>query len=70
MKDAFFTKTHCDRCGQSLGEPRISTMSWFTEECICMDCRDKEKPIKAALRAKGISNAMEGCGFIPNVERA
>jgi hypothetical protein len=31
-----------------------------------MDCTDKEKPIKAALRAKGISNALEGCGYIPD----
>ena len=32
-----------------------------------MDCTDKEKPIKKALRDKGITDAMEGCGYIPEI---
>jgi len=43
-------------------------MSWFTEETICMECSDKERTIKRALIDKGIYDAMEGCGFIPNPE--
>ena len=43
-------------------------MSWFKNEDICLDCSDKETPIKQALRAKGIEDAMEGCGYIPDVK--
>lgn len=63
--DKFFSQTNCDRCGNPLP---IRTTSWFTDETICMDCRNKEKVIKEALRAKGIDNAMEGCGYVPNPE--
>ena len=38
--DDFFTQKHCDRCGGSLNEGR--TMSMFNEECICMNCKNKE----------------------------
>jgi hypothetical protein len=43
-------------------------MSWFTNETICMECADKEAAIKEQLRAKGIQDAMEGCGYIPKPE--
>jgi hypothetical protein len=43
-------------------------MSWFTEETICMTCSKAEGVIKKELREKGISNAMEGCGYVPNPE--
>ncbi len=39
--DDFFTKRFCDRCGGSLEGGR--TMSMFNEQCICMDCKKKEK---------------------------
>jgi recombinational DNA repair protein (RecF pathway) len=61
----FLSKTHCDRCGTKLG---AFTLSWFTEEVICSDCMDKEGGLRAVLRDKGFSKAMEGCGYIPNVE--
>jgi hypothetical protein len=35
-----------------------------------MNCSDKENEIKKALRAKGINDAMEGCGYIPDPELA
>lgn len=38
--DRFFTQKHCDRCGGSLDSGR--TMSMFNEQCICMECKDKE----------------------------
>ncbi|MEY8414794.1 hypothetical protein AAK964_00715 [Tissierella praeacuta] len=38
--DKFFKKKYCDRCGESLEKGRI--MSMFNEDCICMDCKDKE----------------------------
>lgn len=38
--DEFFKQKHCDRCGGSLEGGRI--MSIFSEECICMLCKDKE----------------------------
>lgn len=59
----FFGKEHCDRCSSKLFG---RTMSWFTTETLCMQCSEKEQPIKAELRAAGDKTAMEGCGFVPN----
>ncbi len=39
--DKFFTQQFCDRCGKSLKGSRI--MSMFNEECICLECKDKER---------------------------
>lgn len=41
MADRFFTKKFCDRCNQELKLGR--TMSMFNEQCICMECAEKEK---------------------------
>ena len=41
MRDPFFTKTRCDRCGGTLDGGRI--MSMFNEQVICMACREKEQ---------------------------
>lgn len=41
MADKFFTKTTCDRCGGSLKNGRI--MSTFNTDCICTDCKEKER---------------------------
>ncbi len=38
--DKFFTQEKCDRCGKSLKDGRI--MSMFNEDCICIECKDKE----------------------------
>lgn len=38
--DRFFKKKYCDRCGGSLEKGRI--MSMFNEDCICMNCKDRE----------------------------
>ena len=64
--DQFLSKPNCDRCGNKL-VARI--MSWFTEETICMDCSAKEREIKQALRANGIKDAMEGCGYVPTIKK-
>lgn len=63
MPDTFLEKTNCDRCPNDL---KARIMSWFNNDTICMDCSKKESEIKKALRAKGIQNAMEGCGYIPD----
>lgn len=39
--DRFFTQKTCDRCGGLLDKGR--TMSRFNEDCICMDCAEKER---------------------------
>ena len=39
--DKFFTQKHCDRCGGSLSGGR--TMSMFNTDCICMECKEKER---------------------------
>lgn len=48
--DKFFTKKHCDRCNGSLESGRI--MSMFNEDCICMDCKDKETKDKDYEKAR------------------
>lgn len=51
--DKFFTQTKCDRCGGSLEKGR--TMSMFNTECICMECKEKERKdpqYKEAQRAE------------------
>lgn len=40
MNDKFFEKKFCDRCGKDLSGGRI--MSMYNEDCICMECKDKE----------------------------
>ncbi|WP_006524789.1 hypothetical protein [Desulfoscipio gibsoniae] len=42
--DKFFSQRHCDRCGGDLKGGR--TMSAFNLDCICMDCKAKEKQDK------------------------
>nr|DAL96940.1 MAG TPA: hypothetical protein [Caudoviricetes sp.] len=42
--DKFFTQKHCDRCGKDLRKGRI--MSMFNEDCICLDCKEKERQDK------------------------
>ena len=61
MSDDFFTKTNCDRCNKPLTS---RTMSWFTEDTICMTCSAKESEIKTQLVIDG-KGTMEGCGFVP-----
>ena len=39
--DKFFSQKHCDRCGGSLEGGRM--MSKFNEDCLCMDCIEKER---------------------------
>ena len=39
--DKFFSQRHCDRCGGDLKGGR--TMSMFNQDCICLDCKEKEK---------------------------
>ena len=41
MRDPFFSKTRCDRCGGTLDGGRI--MSMFNEQVICMACKEKER---------------------------
>lgn len=38
--DKFFSQKHCDRCKGSLKGGRI--MSMFSEDVLCMSCKDKE----------------------------
>jgi hypothetical protein len=38
--DKFFSQKHCDRCEGSLKGGRI--MSMFSEDVLCMTCKDKE----------------------------
>ena len=62
MNDEFFSKKNCDRCSSELS---ARTMSWFTDETICIECSDKEDVIKKSLTDKGRS--FEGCGYLPTI---
>lgn len=39
--DRFFNQEFCDRCGKSLKDGRI--MSIYNTDCICMECKRKER---------------------------
>ena len=52
--DKFFSQNNCDRCGKDLKGGRI--MSAFSEECICIDCSDKEKQDPDYEKARIIEN--------------
>ena len=65
MKDTFFSQPKCDRCGKEIRDAR--TMSWFTEETICLKCSNKEQEIKKSLKKEGMNETFEGCGYIPEV---
>jgi len=67
MLDKFFEPSPCHRCG-SENARLMFTMSWFTEERICLNCADREDEIKKKLRDRGIPDAMEGCGFLPEFD--
>ena len=41
MKDEFYTKKTCDRCGKSLKGGRV--MSMFNQDCICLECKKLEE---------------------------
>ena len=48
--DKFFTQKYCDRCGKDLKNGRI--MSMFNEDCICMECKEKETKDKDYEKAR------------------
>ena len=63
MNDKFFTQKKCDRCSKEL---EVRTMSWFTEECICDICSNKEQELKSKLQGQGVNvSDLEGCGYMP-----
>lgn len=64
MEDNFFKKKKCDRCDTEL---HSRTMSWFTDETICMDCSKVETKIKRKLPDNG--KTYEGCGYIPEIDQ-
>ena len=67
MSDKFFTQTKCDRCKGDIES--IRKMSWFTEECLCLSCSDKERDYRDSLEAKGINTyELEGCNYMPKIE--
>ena len=43
MRDPFFDKTKCDRCGGSLMDGRMQSM--FNDDCLCMKCKDEERKL-------------------------
>ena len=55
--DKFFTQKNCDRCGKDLKNGRI--MSMFNEDCICMECKEKERHDKDYERASSIEIEIE-----------
>ena len=62
----FFTAKKCDRCANDL---TIRTLSWFTDETICMECSIVESHIKSVLREAGYPEAKEACGYVPDVAK-
>ena len=62
--DTFFSQRNCDRCHRPMN--RVKTMSWFTNETICLDCAEGEDEVKQRIRAQGMNPmGYEGCGYLP-----
>lgn len=65
-QDKFFTQSTCDRCKGAIGTTR--KMSWFTEDCLCETCFNKEDELREKLEAEGKNTSdLEGCGYIPKL---
>lgn len=54
---------HCNRCNKDT--KKVSGMSWFTKEILCMPCKEEEGLVRDKLPADG--HDFEGCGYIPRV---
>lgn len=52
--DKFFTQKTCDRCHSHLGNGRI--MSMFNTDCICLDCKNKEREDPEYKKAVELEN--------------
>jgi len=66
IEDTFFTKENCDRCNADVRKGQ-RTMSWFTEEMICVaKCKAEETVLRSSLPHGGRDH--EGCGHIPEVQ--
>ena len=59
-QDKFFSAKECQRCG---GDLTVRTMSWFTDETICLKCMQHEDMVKMFLPNSGADH--EGCGYVP-----
>jgi len=67
MSDTFFSTKTCDRCYASL-EGKSRKLSWFTEDCLCESCANKEMILRKQLNKEGKNVAtLEGCGYLPKV---
>jgi len=60
-----FMLDRCDRCGQVMFySPSIS---WFGLDMLCTECESAEADLKERIRRIGIADAMEGCGYVPEI---
>jgi len=57
----------CDRCGQKID--LVRNWSWFVPQIICPVCTAKEDGVRRKLREAGVEDTMQGCGYIPSVQR-
>ena len=65
MTDTFFSTIVCTRCDTSL-KGKVRKMSWFTEDCLCETCIQKELELRSKLEGQGVNvSNLEGCGYMP-----
>jgi len=65
-KSVYFIQPYCDRCDEDLSDGR--TMSFFSDETICLECSRKEEEIREKIRQELGQDAdleYRGCGFLP-----
>ncbi len=63
----FTRKENCERCCEPIG--KVTRMSWYTTEMLCMNCTDAEDAFRRNLTNKHIAlehHSLEGCGFVPD----
>ena len=68
-RSVYFIQYFCDRCEAKLKQGR--SMSFFSDETICLECARKEEEIRAKIRQKEGEDEdlkYQGCGYLPKVE--
>jgi hypothetical protein len=67
MRDPFFDKTHCDKCGKELVSRKLC---WFTDDVMCGDCSIAQGQYRIEMRKAGMDDLeLEACGYIPVIKK-
>jgi hypothetical protein len=64
--DGILRDDRCERCSRLIA---VRTVSYFTEETICLECLGRERALMARLRDRGVDpGTLASCGYLPSEE--